>query len=110
MADSPEAIQKSVRTYMKVFAALIVLSALTWAVAVFIDLGEPGHAAEDYALALLIATVKATLVAMIFMHLNHEASLIYKILVFTVIFVVALVALILLADTDPLVFFGIDDI
>lgn len=110
MADTPEEIQKSVRTYMKVFAALVVLTVLTWSVAIFVDLGEPGLAWQDVALGLLIATVKATLVALIFMHLNHERPLIYKILVFTVIFVVALVALIYLADTDPLVFFGIEDL
>lgn len=110
MADSPEEIQKSVRTYMKVFAALVVLTVLTWSVAIFIDLGEPGLAKEDIALGLLIATVKASLVALIFMHLNHERPLIYKILVFTTIFVISLVALIYLADSDPLVFFGIEDL
>ncbi len=35
---------------------------------------------------LLVASVKASLVALIFMHLNHEKGLIYKMLVFTFFF------------------------
>ncbi len=52
--------------------------------------------------ACCIATVKAALVALIFMHLKGERGLIYKFLAFTVIFVIGLFALTYLAWTSPL--------
>jgi cytochrome c oxidase subunit IV len=55
---------------------------------------------------MILATIKATLVALIFMHLNHERSLIYKILLFTVVLVVVLFALFIFSHEDPLVFKG----
>ena len=58
-----------VRNYIAVFAALLVLTATTTAVA-FIDLG-PGNTI----VALAIAFIKATLVALIFMHLKWSPRL-----------------------------------
>ena len=52
---------------------------------------------------LAIATFKAGLVAMIFMHLNNEKSMIYKILLYTVFFAIGLMFLTLLALYDPVV-------
>ena len=58
-----------VRNYIFVFVALLVLTATTTAVA-FVDLG-PGNTI----VALVIAFVKATLVALIFMHLKWSPRL-----------------------------------
>jgi cytochrome c oxidase subunit 4 len=59
----------SVKTYALVFAALIVLTVVTTAVA-FADLGPANVAA-----ALGIAVVKMLLVALYFMHLRHSTKL-----------------------------------
>ena len=50
----------------------------------------------------LIAVVKASLVALIFMHLNAEKSLIYKVLLFTVFFFFGLMFLSLFEVWDPI--------
>jgi cytochrome c oxidase subunit IV len=55
---------------------------------------------------MILATIKAALVALIFMHLNHEKVLIYKFLAFTITFVLALFILFYASSTDPLVFDG----
>jgi caa(3)-type oxidase subunit IV len=99
MADSVEEIQKSVKTYMKVFAALAVLTVVTWLLSMF---EMPTHG-QNIALGMLVATVKASLVGLIFMHLNHEKSVIYKILLFTAVFAVVLFVLFHMAHGDPLV-------
>jgi len=59
----------SIRTYILVFAALIVLTVLTTAVA-FVDLGPFSVVA-----ALTIAVGKMLLVALFFMHLRHSTKL-----------------------------------
>ena len=55
---------------------------------------------------MILATIKATLVALIFMHLNHERSMIYKILLFTVVLAAVLFALFIFSHEDPLQFKG----
>jgi cytochrome c oxidase subunit 4 len=59
----------SLRTYYLIFGALLVLLVLTVAVA-YLDLGGWG-----IALALLIATVKALLVILYFMHVRYSNPL-----------------------------------
>ena len=54
------------------------------------------------AVALLVATFKAGLVAAIFMHLSSEKRMIYRILIFTFFFVFGLFWLIYLAWYDPI--------
>jgi cytochrome c oxidase subunit 4 len=71
-------IDKHVRTYVLVFVALAVLTVITVAVA-GIELGPVGAVA----LALFIATVKASLVACYFMHLLSEKKMILWILAMT---------------------------
>ena len=83
MADHAD-IDKHVKTYMMVFAALMVLTLVTVAVS-YLDLGTAG----TIALGLVIATVKGSLVACYFMHLISEKKLIYAVLFFTVIFFLA---------------------
>ncbi len=54
------------RTYLVTLVALLILTIITVG-ASYIDFG-----AGNIAIALFIATIKASLVALIFMHLNHE--------------------------------------
>jgi len=81
-----EAIKKSVRIYLVVFALLAALTALTVAVS-YLDLAT-GMAIT---VALFIASVKASLVAMFFMHLIDERQAIYSILLLTAAFFIFLI-------------------
>lgn len=94
MADSPEEIQKHVKTYMWVGAALFVGTVLTVVVA---------WITPSIIVGMAIACTKAALVALIFMHLNHERSMIYKILFFTFFFFLGLMVLTAIALYDPVV-------
>jgi caa(3)-type oxidase subunit IV len=89
---------KTIRTYLKVGFILILFTGITWGVA-FIDFGS--HAL-NLGIGLAIATFKVSLVSLIFMHLNHERGLIYKVLLFTVIFSAAMMFLMVLAYLDPI--------
>ena len=62
-----------------------------------------GSQKANVAVAMLVATFKAGLVAYIFMHLSAEKKLIYRILIFTAIFVFGLFWLTYLAWYDPVV-------
>jgi cytochrome c oxidase subunit 4 len=79
-------IGKAVRTYLLVFGALI-LGTIGTVWASYIDFGSPGI---NIVVALVIATVKAGLVASFFMHLIDERKLIYGVLGATVFFFVGL--------------------
>lgn len=97
--DHPFDFDKSIRTYLKVGATLIAFTFITVAVAYWVDLGDK-HL--NIAFGLLIAAFKVSLVALIFMHLNHERGLIYKTLLFSMIFFAALMFLVCLAYYDPI--------
>ena len=84
-----------VRGYMAVFGALLVLTAVTVAVS-YVHLPTT----PAVALGIAIATVKAALVAMFFMHLNHERRLIYAALILTAVLFVSLISLTLWSETD----------
>ena len=113
MADTPEEIAKHTRLYWYIGGALFVLTALTVLLGVaqyhenkfteLFDFGAPGLSYEDVIIGLLVATVKALLVSLIFMHLNHEKPLIYKFLVFTFCFALGMMVLSLLAWWNPIV-------
>lgn len=79
--DSPEAIRKEIRRYLIVFGILAILTVVTVAIA---QLHLPTWQAVT--LALVVATVKGSLVAAFFMHLVSERKLIYAVLVMTVFF------------------------
>ena len=81
-------IDKHVRIYITVFVALMVLTIVTVAVS-YLHLPM----AMAVTVALLVATVKGSLVACYFMHLISEKKLIYAVLVLTVVFFAALLAL-----------------
>lgn len=85
-----------VRPYLIVFFALLIGTALTvWAA--FINFGTP---AINIAVALVIASVKASLVAGYFMHLISERRLIYGVLIATGFFFAGLMFLTVYATYD----------
>ena len=97
MHSDPGDVQKSVRTYMTVFAMLMVFTVITVAVARF-------HFAVPVAItiALVIAAMKGSMVAAVFMHLSHEKMWVYGTLVLTVVFFVVLLLLPVLTSLDTL--------
>jgi cytochrome c oxidase subunit IV len=95
-SDHPDHFASHVRRYLYVFVALIIGTILTvWAS--YIPMGSRE---ANIAVALLIASCKAFLVAGFFMHLISERKMIYGILGFTVFFVTGLMALTLWSFGD----------
>ena len=84
-AHDPAEIDRHVRTYIIVFATLLTLTFITVAVS-YLHL----EVHEAVAVALVIATIKASLVALFFMHLISEEKAIYWLLGLTVCFFVFL--------------------
>ena len=85
---SQQEIKHHVRVYIRVFAALAVLTALTVTVSYF-------HLPLVWAvvIALSIALFKSSLVAAFFMHLSSERKIIFVVLLFAVIFFLAVLIL-----------------
>ncbi len=104
MADTPEAVRKSVITYLIIALILFVGTGLTVAVASydFLDFGGHGFDKMDCMIGLAIAATKASLVAAVFMHLNHEKKAIYWIFGSGLVFVLGLFFLTKLAKDDPI--------
>jgi cytochrome c oxidase subunit 4 len=88
-------IDRQVKIYISVFVALMALTLITVAVS-YLHLPP----AMAIAVALLVATIKGTLVACYFMHLIAEKKLIYAVLVITVAFFVVLLALPVLTHSN----------
>jgi cytochrome c oxidase subunit IV len=88
-------IDKQVKIYITVFVSLMALTLITVAVSYL-------HLPPVLAIsvALLVATIKGTLVACYFMHLIAEKKLIYAVLIVTVAFFVVLLALPVLTVSD----------
>ena len=89
-------IDRHVRVYLMVFGALLVLTAATvgaWK----LHFLTPGAA---IALALAIALCKAALVALYFMHLSAEKTMIYWVLALTVVFFFVLLLVPVLGSFD----------
>ena len=99
-SDHAADIDKHVRVYITVFVALMVLTVITVAVS-YLDLSVP----MAVTLALIIATVKGSLVASYFMHLISEKKLIHAVLILTAVFFVALLLLPILTESNS---YGID--
>src|SRR5450759_5758471 len=72
-------VAKHVRGYLMVGATLLTFTAIT----VFLSYVNFGTQKANIAVAMLVATFKAGLVAAIFMHLSSEKKMIYRILIFT---------------------------
>lgn len=102
MADNLEEIQKSIKKYLIIGITLIVFTGIT----VWLSYVELPTHGMNILVGMIVAAFKASLVALIFMHLNHERSVIYKLLFFTVILAVVLFVLFYCSKIDPLFFEG----
>lgn len=104
MADSAEDVKKSIKTYLLVGAILFIGTVVTVLVATVpaLDVGQHGFDIWDMWLGLAIATTKASFVAAVFMHLNHEKAWVYWLFGSGLFFGVAMVFLIFLAKGDPI--------
>jgi len=96
MSDHTDDISKHVRGYLIIGGTLIVGTVLT-VLASYIDLGHHWN----IVLALVIASAKASLVALYFMHLISEKTMIYLVLGFTTFFVAGLMFLTIGAYANP---------
>src|SRR5438270_1892026 len=81
MSSDPAAIKKSVRTYLMVGLALFVFTGIT----VGVNQIHLASVALAITVALIIAIMKGSMVAAIFMHLSHEKKWIYGALILTLI-------------------------
>jgi caa(3)-type oxidase subunit IV len=99
--EHPFDFNKSIRTYLKVGAVLIAMTFFTIAVA-YLPIFDFGDKHLNIGFGLLIAAFKVSLVCLIFMHLNHERGLIYKTMLFSMVFFAAMMFLFCLAYMDPI--------
>ena len=106
-------VQQHVSRYLMVGGLLLLFTLLTVALS-YVDFGgflswlfhvqiSPGTGRKlNIAVAIIVATFKAGLVALIFMHLAAEKRLIYRVLIFTGFFVLGLFWLTYFAWYDPI--------
>lgn len=97
-SSAPEATPVEARSYVAIFAALLVLTVITVAVA---SLDMPAGA--TVAVALAIASAKAALVVMFFMHLKGERPMVMWPLALTAFLFAALLAFTLWSEADHIV-------
>ncbi len=90
-----EDIKRHVRGYITVFAALMTLTIITVTIS-YLHL----NVTAAIIVALIIATVKGSLVASYFMHLISEKKIIFAVLTLTVIFFIGMMFLPLLGHSD----------
>ena len=90
-------IRSHVKTYYMVFGALMVLTVITVGVS-YLELATP----LAITVALIVAVIKGSLVALFFMHLLHERKVIYWALMLTVIFFVFLMFVPLFTNLDKI--------
>jgi cytochrome c oxidase subunit 4 len=88
LGDHAADLDRHVKIYITVFVALMALTIITVGVS-YLHLPVP----MAVTVALLVATIKGSLVACYFMHLISEKKLIYAVLALTAVFFIALVAL-----------------
>jgi cytochrome c oxidase subunit IV len=96
-AHAADDVKKSVKTYYMIFGALMVFTVITVAVSYL-------HLPVAFAVlvALIVATIKGSLVAAFFMHLLHERKVIYWCLILTVIFFIFLMFVPLATNLDKI--------
>ena len=106
-------VHQHVMRYVLVGAILLFFTGLTVALS-YVDFGgffswlfrihiAPSHAGQlNIAVAMILAAIKVSLVVLVFMHLAAEKRLIYRILIFTVVFLLGLFWLIYLAWYNPI--------
>jgi caa(3)-type oxidase subunit IV len=93
-SDAAE-VKGNIRKYLMIGGALLVFTGLTVA-ANQIHLAIPAA----ITLALIIATIKASMVAGVFMHLNHEKQWIYGALILTVVLFLVLMSVPIFTTMD----------
>jgi cytochrome c oxidase subunit IV len=95
MHADPESIRKHVRTYWMIGGALFAGTVITVAV-------NQVHLAIPLAIAvaLIIASIKGSMVASVFMHLSNEKKWIYAALLLTVAFFIVLMSVPLFTTMD----------
>ena len=96
MAEAHEDVSKHMGKYYAVFVALICLTAITVAVS-YLHLNRP----LAITVAMIIATIKAGLVAAVFMHLISEKKVIYAVLILTAAFFLLVLLLPSLTFYEP---------
>ena len=82
MHSDPAAVRKSVRLYVTIGVSLLVFTAIT--------------------VAIIIACIKGSMVASVFMHLTHEKKWIYGALLLTVVFFIFLMCIPLFTIMDSI--------
>jgi cytochrome c oxidase subunit 4 len=95
MHSDPAEVKKSVRTYLNVGVMLLVFTGVTVLANQF-DLAVPAA----ITVALIIATMKGSMVAAVFMHLSHEKRWIYGTLLLTLVFFIVLMLVPLVTTLD----------
>jgi cytochrome c oxidase subunit IV len=90
-------IRSHVKTYYMIFGALMALTIVTVGVS-YLELSTP----LAVTVALIVATIKGSLVALYFMHLLHERKVIYWVLTLTLIFFIFMMFVPLLTNTDKI--------
>ena len=93
-----EEVRRHVRIYLTVFGALTVLTVVTVAVS-FLEVSM----GMGIVIALIIASVKASLVACYFMHLISERKVIYGVLVLSAVFLIVMLLVPMLTESEMLV-------
>ena len=90
-----EATRKTIKLYLAIGAALLIFTGLTVG-------ANQLHLAVPAAItvALIIAIMKGSMVASVFMHLSHEKKWIYGSLILTVLFFIVLMTLPLFTTLD----------
>jgi cytochrome c oxidase subunit 4 len=96
------------KTYMGVFGGLLILTVITYAVS-YMHSGIMANAAIHMGVALIVATIKATLVVRWFMHAKFEGAVTHAFIYYPVIILIILVSALFLdygyrdSDDDYLV-------
>ena len=95
MHADPESIRKHVKSYLMIGGALFLFTVITVAV-------NQVHLAIPLAItvALIIASIKGSMVASVFMHLSNEKKWIYAALLLTVAFFIVLMSVPLFTTMD----------
>jgi cytochrome c oxidase subunit 4 len=95
--SDPAEVKKTIRKYLMIGAALFVFTVITVAVNQ-IHLAVPAA----ITLAVIIASIKGSMVASVFMHLSDEKKWIYGALLLTVAFFAVLMLVPLLTTSDTI--------
>ena len=95
--ESATDVQRSIRKYLMIGGALLVFTVITVA-ANLVHL----PVAAAITVAMIIASMKASMVAGVFMHLSHEKQWVYGALALTVVFFIALMLLPIFSTMDSI--------